>query len=186
MIKELIVKVVQGENLSEDEMATAMEEIMTGNAIDAQIGAFITALRLKGETVDEITGAAVHALNDVGGDRIEHLARRDHGVDRQCFDLDPPIRSFGDIGGEALESLLIHRARLPESLPLPVVVGGAGRRRKSDHDGCERQAMPEAASCQHAMPPSVFWLSRPLFETAVGIAIENGFLSFHHQGILRE
>ena len=58
MIKELIVKVVQGENLSEDEMATAMEEIMTGNATDAQIGAFITALRLKGETVDEITGAA--------------------------------------------------------------------------------------------------------------------------------
>ncbi len=58
MIKQLIVKVVQGENLSEDEMATAMEEIMTGNATDAQIGAFITALRLKGETVDEITGAA--------------------------------------------------------------------------------------------------------------------------------
>ena len=39
-------------------MEKAMDEIMTGSATPAQIGAFITALRLKGETVDEITGAA--------------------------------------------------------------------------------------------------------------------------------
>ena len=58
MIKELISKVVKGEDLSEAEMETAMDEIMTGTATPAQIGAFITALRLKGETVDEITGAA--------------------------------------------------------------------------------------------------------------------------------
>lgn len=58
MIKQLITKVVRGEDLSEDEMAGAMDEIMTGAATAAQIGAFITALRLKGETVDEITGAA--------------------------------------------------------------------------------------------------------------------------------
>jgi len=58
MIKQLIAKVVRSEDLTEDEMATAMDEIMTGNATPAQIGAFITALRLKGETVDEITGAA--------------------------------------------------------------------------------------------------------------------------------
>ena len=58
MIKQLIAKVVRGEDLTEDEMATAMEEIMTGEATPAQIGAFITALRLKGETVDEIAGAA--------------------------------------------------------------------------------------------------------------------------------
>ena len=58
MIKKLIAKVVRGDDLTEDEMATAMDEIMTGAATAAQIGAFITALRLKGETVDEITGAA--------------------------------------------------------------------------------------------------------------------------------
>ena len=58
MIKELIAKVVREEDLTEDEMAAAMDEIMTGAATPAQIGAFITALRLKGETVDEITGAA--------------------------------------------------------------------------------------------------------------------------------
>ena len=58
MIKELISKVVCGENLTESEMVKVMDEIMTGTATPAQIGAFITALRLKGETVDEITGAA--------------------------------------------------------------------------------------------------------------------------------
>jgi anthranilate phosphoribosyltransferase len=58
MIKKLITKVVRGEDLTEDEMAAAMNEIMTGTATAAQIGAFITALRLKGETVDEIAGAA--------------------------------------------------------------------------------------------------------------------------------
>jgi len=58
MIKEFISKVVKGENLTEAEMQTAMDEIMSGTATPAQIGAFITALRLKGETVDEITGAA--------------------------------------------------------------------------------------------------------------------------------
>jgi anthranilate phosphoribosyltransferase len=58
MIKQLIARVVRGEDLTEDEMAGAMDEIVSGAATAAQIGAFITALRLKGETVDEITGAA--------------------------------------------------------------------------------------------------------------------------------
>jgi len=58
MIKEFISKVVKGKDLTENEMEKAMTEIMTGTATAAQIGAFITALRLKGETVDEITGAA--------------------------------------------------------------------------------------------------------------------------------
>lgn len=58
MIKEAIGKIVSGTDLSEAEMVAVMDEIMSGNATDAQIGAFITGLRLKGETVDEITGAA--------------------------------------------------------------------------------------------------------------------------------
>jgi anthranilate phosphoribosyltransferase len=58
MIREAIGKVVSGTDLSEQEMVGVMDEIMSGAATPAQIGAFITALRLKGETVDEITGAA--------------------------------------------------------------------------------------------------------------------------------
>jgi anthranilate phosphoribosyltransferase len=58
MIKEAINMLVGGINLSEAETAGCMREIMDGKATDAQIGALLTALRVKGETVEEITGAA--------------------------------------------------------------------------------------------------------------------------------
>jgi anthranilate phosphoribosyltransferase len=58
MIKEAIAKVVTGTNLTEAEAETVMREIMQGEATDAQIAAYITALRMKGETVEEITGSA--------------------------------------------------------------------------------------------------------------------------------
>ncbi len=58
MIKEMIQTVVKGKDLSEEEMIGVMDEIMEGKATEAQIGAFITALRMKGETIAEITGAA--------------------------------------------------------------------------------------------------------------------------------
>lgn len=57
MIKEAISKLVEMIDLSEAESETVMEEIMSGNATQAQIAAYLTALRIKGETVDEITGA---------------------------------------------------------------------------------------------------------------------------------
>jgi anthranilate phosphoribosyltransferase len=58
MIKEAIAKVVIGANLTEAEAEGVMREIMQGEATDAQIAAYITALRVKGETVEEITGSA--------------------------------------------------------------------------------------------------------------------------------
>ena len=58
MIKEAIDKAARKIDLPEAEMMAAMEEIMSGEATPAQIGAFITALRMKGETVEEVTGAA--------------------------------------------------------------------------------------------------------------------------------
>ena len=58
MIREAIQKVVAGQHLTERETVDAMNEIMGGRATDAQIACFITALRMKGETVEEITGAA--------------------------------------------------------------------------------------------------------------------------------
>lgn len=58
MIREAIEVVVSGESLSMEAAAQAMNEIMSGDATPAQFGAFITALRLKGETIDEIAGMA--------------------------------------------------------------------------------------------------------------------------------
>jgi anthranilate synthase/phosphoribosyltransferase len=57
-IKEGIGKVMLGEDLSGEEAEAVMGQIMAGEATPAQIGAFLTALRLKGETVEEITGCA--------------------------------------------------------------------------------------------------------------------------------
>jgi len=58
MIKEAINMLINNISLSEPETAECMQEIMEGKATDAQIGAFLAALRIKGETVEEITGAA--------------------------------------------------------------------------------------------------------------------------------
>jgi anthranilate phosphoribosyltransferase len=56
MIREAIRKVVEGGNLTQAEAVAAMTEIMDGEATPAQVASFITALRMKGETVEEITG----------------------------------------------------------------------------------------------------------------------------------
>ncbi len=58
MIKDAIARAVNGDHLSEQKMKSVIEMILNGEATAAQISAFITALRIKGETVDEITGAA--------------------------------------------------------------------------------------------------------------------------------
>ena len=56
-LKPLLAKVADGTTLSADEAEAAFDVIMSGDATDAQIGAFLMALRVRGETVDEITGA---------------------------------------------------------------------------------------------------------------------------------
>jgi len=58
MIREAISAAVAARDLTEEEAAAVMEEIMSGEATPAQLAAFLTALRLKGETVDEIAGMA--------------------------------------------------------------------------------------------------------------------------------
>jgi anthranilate phosphoribosyltransferase len=57
-VREAIAQVVSRHDLSEEEMAAILTEIMDGQATPAQIGALLTALHVKGETVEEITGAA--------------------------------------------------------------------------------------------------------------------------------
>ena len=59
MIREAIAKVIERKDLDEKEMVGVMNEIMSGEATPAQISSFITALRMKGETIEEISGAAM-------------------------------------------------------------------------------------------------------------------------------
>ena len=58
MIREVINKIVRRENLSFTEARDVMEQVMEGKATPAQIGSLLTALRMKGETVEEIAGCA--------------------------------------------------------------------------------------------------------------------------------
>ena len=58
MIKDAIATLVTGRSLSMDQAESAMTEIMNGEVTPAQFGAFVTALRMKGETSDEIAGMA--------------------------------------------------------------------------------------------------------------------------------
>ncbi len=71
MIKEAIAKVVQRQDLSRDEAVAVMNEIMSGEATPAQIAGFITALRMKGETANEITGGAMVMREKVTKIKVE-------------------------------------------------------------------------------------------------------------------
>ena len=57
-VREALGIVVQGKDLSASDMTAVVGQIMDGAASPAQVGALLTALRMKGETVDEVVGAA--------------------------------------------------------------------------------------------------------------------------------
>jgi anthranilate phosphoribosyltransferase len=89
MIKRAIARVVEHGDLTEGEMIEVMEQIMSGEATPAQIGSFITALRMKGETVDEITGAArvmrEHATRIRAGNELLDIDRDDINIDQETI-----------------------------------------------------------------------------------------------------
>jgi anthranilate phosphoribosyltransferase len=76
-LREAIARVLDGHDLSEDAMAAAVETILAGGATPVQIAGFLVALRMKGETVDELAGGAralrAHAVpvRDVPGGAVD-------------------------------------------------------------------------------------------------------------------
>lgn len=76
-IRTALARIAEGKDLATEEMRVVMREIMSGEASDAQIGAFLMGLRLKGETIDEITGAVMVMRELSSGVRVEG----DHVVD---------------------------------------------------------------------------------------------------------
>lgn len=89
MIKEAIGKVVLKKDLTEREMEEVMREITTRSASDGQIASFITALRMKGETAEEITAAARVIRDKVSkihvGDGVVSLDREEITVERETI-----------------------------------------------------------------------------------------------------
>lgn len=70
MIKEAINKLVNGEDLSYETVETVMDEIMSGETPNELISSYLVALRMKGETIDEISGSAMGMRNN--GIKLEH------------------------------------------------------------------------------------------------------------------
>lgn len=88
MIKEAIAKLVERQDLNESEMIDVMNQVMGGEATPAQVGSFITALRMKGETLPEIVGAAkvmrAHATPILVGGVVD-IDRDEINVDRETI-----------------------------------------------------------------------------------------------------
>lgn len=89
MIRKAIARIVEHQSLNEGEMIEVMNQVMSGECTPAQIGAFITALRMKGETVEEITGAArvmrERATPIRVGRNVVDIDRDDINLDRETI-----------------------------------------------------------------------------------------------------
>lgn len=79
MINAILSKLLDGKNLEKDEMTYCMDQIMTGQVSEVQTAAFLTALKAKGETIEEITAAA-----KVMRDKASKVALEDADVLDTC------------------------------------------------------------------------------------------------------
>lgn len=133
MIKEAIAKVIRGESLSESETETAMGEILDGKASSAQIGSFVTAIRMKGETVDEITGAA-KAMRS----RITRVELDNHmvNIDRDEINIeDETILDTCGTGGNGTNTFNVSTATALVVAGGGVKVAKCGQRTESNFCG---------------------------------------------------
>ena len=133
MIKEAIGKVVRGDNMTEEEMEMAMVEILTGKATPAQIGSLITALRIKGETVDEITGAA-RAMRA----RAEKICLNNHlvNIDRDEINIEnETILDTCGTGGDETNTFNVSTATALVVAGGGIKVAKHGHRAVSSHCG---------------------------------------------------
>src|SRR5512138_2475413 len=107
MLEPFIAKAINRADLTKDEARQAMNIIMTGQATPAQIGGYVVALRMKGETGDEITGAA--------------RSMRDNALKVEGRDRTSPIYDNAGTGGDGAHTFNISTAAA-------FVIAGAGRK----------------------------------------------------------
>ena len=114
MIVEAIRRVVDGNDLSREEAFAVMDAIMSGQATDAQIASFLTALRMKGETVEELIGFARVMREKVSPVKTRHRVQASlSGTDREML-----VDTCGT-GGDATGTFNVSTATA-------FVVAGAG------------------------------------------------------------
>lgn len=119
MLKAYLKKIVEGNDLSFDEAHSAMEIIMSGEASTPQIASFITALRLKGETVDEVSAFA------------SVMRQRAEKIETKCSDL---VDTCGT-GGDLAHTFNISTAAAFIAAGAGVVIAKHGNRAVSSSSG---------------------------------------------------
>src|SRR5256714_11445883 len=137
IITEAVRTLIERRDLTRIEAAAAMEAIMSGAATNAQIAAFLTALRMKGETVEELIGFAQIMRQKVArvrtrADEVAGLT----GTDREML-----IDTCGT-GGDASGSFNVSTATA-------FVVAGAGLK-VAKHGNRSMSGLPSAALCGSA------------------------------------
>lgn len=140
MIKEAIAKIVALEHLTEQEMVGVMQEIMNGEATSAQIGSFITGLRMKGETIDEIVGA-VKVMR-------EKATFIDTGVNTRSGEV---LMDIVGTGGDGSGSFNVSTTTSFVVAAAGVPVAKHGNRAVSSH--CGSADVLEALGVDLSMPP---------------------------------
>jgi len=108
MLKPYIAKVINRQDLSAEEAKEAMDIIMTGQATPAQIGGYLVALRMKGETVEEITGSVRTMREQVASVPV-------------TLEAGQPLLDTAGTGGDGSHSFNISTAAA-------FVIAGAGRK----------------------------------------------------------
>src|SRR5689334_23623395 len=96
MLKPYIAQAIKRENLTTAQAEEAMNIIMTGQATQAQIGAYLIALRMKGETIPEITGSV--------------RAMRANAVKVELSKTDEPVYDIVGTGGDGAHTFNISTA----------------------------------------------------------------------------
>lgn len=173
MIKECIAKVVRGEDLSEKKIEMAMDEILSGKATSAQISSFLTALRMKGETVDEITGAAkamrARAIKMQLNNHMVNIDRDEINVE------DETILDTCGTGGDGTNTFNVSTATALVVAAGGIKVAKHGQRTESNHCGSANVlealglelniSRTDAARCIHEV--GIGFLYAPLFYGAM-------------------
>jgi anthranilate phosphoribosyltransferase len=154
MIREAIEAVVSGESLSMEAAAQVMNEIMSGEATPAQFGAFVTALRLKGETVDEIAGMA--------------QVMREHSLHVQ---VDGPLVDTCGTGGDGSGTFNISTAAAFVAAGAGAKVAKHGNRAMSGSSGSAD--VLEALGAKIDLSPES--VTRCINETGFGFMFAQGF-----------
>lgn len=162
-IQQAINNLIEGKSLSRSDSRKIMKDIIEGNATDAQISAFLVALRMKGETVDEITGAAEAVKS-----RMQKISTKFENVVDTC-----------GTGGDALNTFNISTAAAFVAAGAGVAVAKHGYKSVSSKCGSADVLVQLGVNIQQPIEK----MEECLYEVGIAFLFAPKFKSDHNYGL---